>query len=118
MAMPEGTTTFTSLVVDQTVHETDMCVSDLSVTVDIDHPCIDQLHLTLYGPGPPTGARSQFENTARAEPAVLFTGFSDATGGDFSHEESGSDGRCIDGMDASFSDSAESSAWECCGGGR
>lgn len=125
-AIPEGTPTFIPLILDQTMFDTDMCVSDMSVTVDIDHPCTGQLHVTLYGPGPSTQDANLLENTARAEPAVLFFGYNGTDDG-FANDgfanmgstgEGGSGGGCGDGMRVSFSDSAEDGVWECCGQGR
>lgn len=103
--------------------DVDMCVTDLSVAVEIDHDCIQQLHLTLYGPGPPPGDTSRLGDVSRAEPAVLVLGGgiadcasdfdlfgdgNDGTAGDVSY------GGCVDGMDVSFEDSAESGVWEGC----
>ncbi|CAM9161625.1 unnamed protein product [Ectocarpus fasciculatus] len=123
----EGGQTFIPLVVEQTdaqraETDVDMCVTDLSVAVEIDHDCIQQLQLTLYGPGPPPGDTSRLASASRAEPAVLFVGDSvadcapddevgvgiDATAGDVSG------GGCVDGMDVSFEDAAESGVWEGC----
>lgn len=91
-----------------------MCVTALTVNVDIDHDCIDQLHVTLYGPGPPTRDANKLENTARAEPAVLFMGCDGASGGCMLGG-GGSDGECTDGLSASFSDSSEGGMLQCCG---
>lgn len=100
-----------------------MCVTDLSVTVEIDHDCIQQLQLTLYGPGPPPGDTSRLGDVSRAEPALLFLGGgvadcasdvdlfglgNDVTAGGVSG------GGCVDGMDVSFKDSAQSGVWEGC----
>lgn len=106
-----------------------MCVSDLSVSVEVDHSCTGQLRLTLYGPGPPPGDAGLPESVPRGEPAVLFVGYNgtdgvsedapaagleaaEATGG------SSGGGGCGDGMSASFKDSADDGVWECCGKGR
>ncbi|CAM9103761.1 unnamed protein product [Laminaria digitata] len=115
-AIKEGPPTFIPLTVDESSDEgQDMCVAGLSLTLDIDHDCIDQLHLTLYGPGPPTGDANKLENTARAEPAVLFTGCDGATSGGCTLSGGSSDGGCTDGLHASFSDSSESGVLQCCG---
>lgn len=130
-AIREGGVTFIPLVVEQAQwpHDTDsdMCVSDMSVAVEIDHSCTGQLQLTLYGPGPPPGDTSHLENTPRAEPAVLFVGYNgtdgayvDADGlrGGSGTAAGGYGGGCGDGMVAVFADSADKGVWECCGQGR
>ncbi len=138
-AIREGGVTFIPLVVegaeedlDDTGGVVDMCVSDLSVYVEVDHGCTGQLRLTLYGPGPPPGDARLPENVPRGEPAVLFVGYNgtdgvseDAaaaavTGFEAAAATGGSSGGggCGDGMSASFKDSADDGAWECCGEGR
>ncbi|CAM9246405.1 unnamed protein product [Ectocarpus sp. 6 AP-2014] len=124
----EGSQIFIPLVVEQTEAQraeadVDMCVTDLSVAVEIDHDCIQQLQLTLYGPGPPPGHTSRLGDVSRAEPAVLVLGGgisdcasdvdlfgdgNDGAAGDVSY------GGCVDGMDVAFEDSAESGVWEGC----
>ncbi|CAM9312927.1 unnamed protein product [Scytosiphon promiscuus] len=133
-AIREGAQTFIPLVVataatnaqqtDATIIDTDTCVSDLTVSVHIDHGCTGQLRLTLYGPGPPPGDTSELLNTPRAEPAVLFVGrdrTNDAVFGTGATSGgspgSGSVGGCVNGIDVSFADSAESGVEECCGEG-
>ncbi|CBN74811.1 conserved unknown protein [Ectocarpus siliculosus] len=124
----EGGQIFIPLVVEQTEAQraeadVDMCVTDLSVAVEIDHDCIQQLQLTLYGPGPPPGDTSPLGDVSRAEPAVLVLGggISDCASdvdlfGDGNDGAAGdaSYGGCVDGMDVSFEDSAESGVWEGC----
>lgn len=133
-AIREGGVTFIPLVVEQAPSQQDedsdsgMCVSDMSVVVEIDHGCTGQLQLTLYGPGPPPGDTSYPENTPRAEPAVLFVGYNGTDGayagadgledGLGTAVEGGSGGGCGDGMVALFTDSADKGVWECCGKGR
>lgn len=130
-AIREGGATFIPIVVEQAQTQDntdpDMCVSDMSVAVEIDHSCTGQLQLTLYGPGPPPGDTSYPENTPRAEPAVLFIGYNgtdgayiDADGleGGFDTAAGGSGGECGGGMVAIFTDSADKGVWECCGKGR
>lgn len=111
-SIPDGTPVFIPLEVAQTRFNTDMCVSDISVGIDIDHLCTSQLELTLYGPGSPTRDASYLanKNAARAEPTVLFSGYNgtDWWGRDV-------DEGCGNGMVGSFSDSAEESVWRCCG---
>lgn len=111
----EGPPTFIPLKVEEASDvEQDMCVEGLTVTLDVDHGCIDQLHITLYGPGPPTRDANKLENTARAEPAVLFTGC-DGTSGGCTLGGGSSDGGCTDGLSASFSDFSENGVLQCCG---
>lgn len=114
--IPEGTPVFIPLPVEQTTYQEDMCVSDITVTVNIDHPCTGQLRLTLYGPGPHTRDANKLENTARAEPAVLFVGHSLADGG---YAGDSGDGECSDDMGPtlSFSDAAVEGVWEAHGKG-
>lgn len=129
-AIREGAMTFIPLVVEQAEPEdtdSDMCVSDMSVAVEIDHSCTGQLQLILYGPGPPPGDTSYPGKTPRAEPAVLFVGYNGTDGAytdpdgsvdGFGTPAGGSGGGCGDGMVASFTDSADTGVWECCGQGR
>lgn len=104
--------------------DVDMCVTDISVGVQIDHSCTGQLRLTLYGPGPPPGDTSEPGNTPRAEPAVLFEDYNGTDGVSEDVDEfgaaggSGSSGGCGDGLAVTFKDSADSGVWECCGKGR
>lgn len=107
--------------------DSDMCVSDMSVAVEIDHGCTGQLRLTLYGPGPPLGDTSYSNNTARAEPAVLFRSYNgtdgahvdvQGLGGGLGTAAGGSGEDCGDGMAAVFTDSADKGVQECCGNGR
>lgn len=104
-----------------------MCISGMSVAVEVDHGCTGQLRLTLYGPGPPPGDTSYPDNAPRAEPAVLFVGYNGTDGADvdtdmleggFGTAAGASGGGCGDGMIASFTDSADKGVWECCGKGR
>lgn len=122
-AIREGGATFIPLVVEEAQEEeleadagVDMCVSDLSVAVEIDHGCTGQLRLTLYGPGPLSGDTRRPENVPRAEPALLFVGYNGTDG--VSDDAANGAGGCGVGMSASFTDSAEDGVWECCGKGR
>eukprot|EP00903_Cladosiphon_okamuranus_P009839 g9351.t2 len=129
-AIREGGATFIPLVVEQAQTQGDtlsgMCVSDMSVAVEIDHGCTGQLQLTLYGPGPPPGDTSYPKNTPRAEPAVLFVGYNGTDGafldagglgGGFGTSAAAAGGGCGNGMAAIFNDSAAMGVWECCGKG-
>lgn len=130
-AIREGGATFIPIVVEQAQSQddtdSDMCVSGLSVAVEIDHSCTGQLQLTLYGPGPPPGDSSYPENTPRAEPALLFVGYNGTDGvyvdadrveRGIGTDAGGSGGECGDGMVAIFTDAADRGVWECCGNGR
>eukprot|EP00752_Nemacystus_decipiens_P004487 g4097.t2 len=129
-AIREGGATFIPLVVEQAQTQddtdSDMCVSDVSVAVEIDHSCTGQLQLTLYGPGPPPGDTSYPENAPRAEPAVLFVGYNGTDGAyvdadglkeGFGTATGRSGGECGDGILATFTDAADRGVWECCGKG-
>lgn len=127
--IPEGTPTFAPLTIDQSAQGTAMCVADMKVNVDIDHQCIGQLYLTLYGPGPSTLDANNLENTARAEPAVLFSGYHGTdcsctedtrfeSTADQCTETGGSSGECGEVVRVSFSDTADEGMMECCRKGR
>lgn len=92
-------------------------MSDVTVAVNIDHPCTGQLRLTLYGPGPHTRDANKLENTARAEPALLFVGHNGPDDGSFTGDSD--NGECRDemGPDLSFSDAAEEEVWDYYGKG-
>lgn len=102
-----------------------MCVSDIDISVDIDHPCVGQLELTLFGPGPTSrGDATRLEHTrmARAEPALLFGGcegidrcFKDDINEIVDYTSGRACGGCGDGMGVSFNDSAENMVWDYCG---
>lgn len=128
-AIREGAATFIPLIVERAdTHrqetDVDMCVTDISVAVEIDHRCTGQLRLILYGPGPPPGDTSKPGNTPRAEPAVLFVGYNGTDGVSEDVDDFGaaggssSSGGCGDGLVVMFKDSGNSGVWECCGKGR
>jgi Kelch motif len=84
-----------------------MCISDLSVTVTLSHPCSRQLKLVLKGPGIPTADANFAPLTDRTAGSVTL--FSFAEGGD-------APGICAGGGLAGtvFTDSALKSVNGCC----
>lgn len=96
-----------------------MCVSDISVSLDISHPCTGQLRLTLFGPGPSNRDAHQYQGggtISRSNPALLFAGHNGTDSGLGTPEYEG----CGNGIgpDLRLSDAADEGVWECCGKGR
>lgn len=111
----EGRRTFSTIYVNDTTHA-GMCVSDLNVSLDIDHPCTGQLTIVLYGPGTPSLSSDNNEDTLRGKPADLFGGYNGTDGGEVAKAGDG----CGAGIGPGFklSDHAQEGVWECCGKGR
>jgi Kelch motif len=108
LPLQQGSYTWLTAAVPGGAAAAGMCISDLSVTVTLSHPCSRQLKLVLKGPGIPTADANFAPLTDRTAGSVTL--FSFAEGGD-------APGICAGGGLAGtvFTDSALKSVNGCCG---